>query len=45
VFGSIGALLRRAKLASSRWLEACSFVMNVDGRSAMLDGEESSLTV
>jgi len=40
----IGALLRRAKIASSRRLEVGSFVMDADERTACLDGEEISLT-
>ena len=45
LFLRIGALLRRSKIASSRRLEVGNFVMDVDERSAMLDGEEISLTV
>lgn len=41
----IGALLRRAKIASSRKLEVGSFVMNADEHSAVLAGEEIPLTV
>ena len=44
LFLRIGALLRRAKIASSRTLEVGSFSMNVDERTAMLRGEEISLT-
>ena len=44
LFLRIGALLRRAKIASSRKLEVGSFVMDADERSATLDGEEISLT-
>ena len=44
LFLRIGALLRRAKIASSRRLEVGSFVMDADERSASLDGEEISLT-
>lgn len=44
LFLRIGALLRRAKIASSRRLEAGSFVMDMDERSATLNGEEVSLT-
>lgn len=40
----IGALLRRAKIASSRKIEVGSFVMDADERTAYLDGEEISLT-
>ena len=40
----IGALLRRAKIASSRKLEIGRFVMDSDEFSAALDGEEISLT-
>ncbi len=40
----IGALLRRAKIASSRKLETGKFVMDVDEFSATLDGEEIPLT-
>ena len=44
LFLRIGALLRRAKIASSRRLEIGGFVMDADERSATLDGEEISLT-
>ena len=44
LFLRIGALLRRAKIASSRKLEVGSFVMDADEFSATLDGEEISLT-
>ncbi len=44
LFLRIGALLRRAKIASSRKLEVGSFVMDADEFSAALDGEEISLT-
>ena len=44
LFLRIGALLRRAKIASSRKLEVGSFVMDADERTAMLGGEEISLT-
>ena len=44
LFLRIGALLRRAKIASSRRIEVGSFVMDADERSACLDGEEISLT-
>lgn len=40
----IGALLRRAKIASSRKIEIGSFVMDVDEHTAYLSGEEISLT-
>ncbi len=40
----IGALLRRSKIASSRRIEAGTFIMDADERSAVLDGEEISLT-
>lgn len=45
LFLRIGALLRRAKISSSRRLEVGNFVMDADERSATLDGEEISLTV
>ncbi len=44
LFLRIGALLRRAKIASCRKLEVGSFVMDADEFSATLDGEEISLT-
>ena len=44
LFLRIGALLRRAKIASSRKIEIGSFVMDADEHSAYLDGEEISLT-
>ena len=44
LFLRIGALLRRAKIASSRKLEVGSFVMDADERTAMLDGGEINLT-
>ena len=44
LFLRIGALLRRAKIASSRTLEVGSFSMDMDGHTAMLDGEEINLT-
>ena len=44
LFLRIGALLRRAKIASSRKLEVGRFVMDADEFSAALDGEEISLT-
>ncbi len=40
----IGALLRRAKIASSRRLTAGRFVMDADQRTAEWDGEEIRLT-
>ena len=44
LFLRIGALLRRAKIASSRRLEIGTFIMDADERTASLDGEEISLT-
>jgi len=44
MFLRIGALLRRAKIASSRRLTVGDFVMDADERSAMLNGEEIQLT-
>ncbi len=44
LFLRIGALLRRAKIASSRKLEVGSFIMDADEHTAYLDGEEISLT-
>lgn len=44
LFLRIGALLRRAKIASSRKLEAGSFLMDADEHTAYLDGEEINLT-
>ena len=44
LFLRIGALLRRAKIASSRKLEIGSFVMDADEFIAELNGEEISLT-
>lgn len=44
LFLRIGALLRRAKIASSRKLEVGRFVMDADEFSATLDGEEIPLT-
>ena len=41
----IGALLRRAKIASSRKLEVGSFVMDADEFTAVLCGEEIPMTV
>ena len=45
LFLRIGALLRRAKIASSRRLQVGSFIMDADERSATLNGEEIPLTV
>jgi DNA-binding response OmpR family regulator len=44
LFLRIGALLRRAKIASSRKLEVGSFSMDMDEHIAMLGEEEISLT-
>ena len=44
LFLRIGALLRRAKIASSRKLEVGSFIMDADEFIAELNGEEISLT-
>ena len=44
LFLRIGALLRRAKIASSRKLEVGSFIMDADEFVAELDGEEINLT-
>ena len=44
LFLRIGALLRRAKIASSRKIEIGSFVMDADEFSATLHGEELSMT-
>ena len=44
LFLRIGALLRRAKIASSRKLEVGSFSMDMDEHLALLDGEEIRLT-
>jgi DNA-binding response OmpR family regulator len=41
----IGALLRRAKIASSRKLEVGHLTLNADERTVYLDDEEISLTV
>lgn len=41
----IGALLRRARIASSRRLEIGKLLLDADERTAYLDGEEISLTV
>lgn len=44
LFLRIGALLRRARIASLRKLEIGHFVMDVDEHTAYLDGEEIPLT-
>ena len=44
LFLRIGALLRRAKIASSRKLEVGSFAMDMDEHTATLAGEEIPLT-
>lgn len=44
LFLRIGALLRRAKIASSRKLEIGSFVMDADEHTAYLNNEEIPLT-
>ena len=44
LFLRIGALLRRAKIASSRKIEIGSFVMDADEYTAYLNDEEISLT-
>ncbi|MBQ7933099.1 MAG: response regulator transcription factor [Clostridia bacterium] len=44
LFLRIGALLRRAKIASRRTLTVGSFTMDMDERTAYLNGEEISLT-
>ena len=44
LFLRIGALLRRARIASSRTLEIGSFSMDMDERTAMLGEEEINLT-
>ena len=44
LFLRIGALLRRAKIASSRKLEIGSFSMDMDEHIAMLGEEEINLT-
>lgn len=44
LFLRIGALLRRAKIASSRKLEISGFVMDADEHTAYLNGEEISMT-
>ena len=45
LFLRIGALLRRAKIASSHRLEIGKLVLDADERTAVLDGEEVSLTM
>lgn len=44
LFLRIGALLRRAKIASSHRLEIGKLILDADERSAVLDGEEIPLT-
>ncbi len=44
LFLRIGALLRRAKIASSRKLEIGSFTMDADEHTAYLDGDEIPMT-
>ena len=44
LFLRIGALLRRAKIASSRKLEIGSFMMDADEHTAYLNGNEISMT-
>ena len=44
LFLRIGALLRRAKIASSRRLKVGSFVMDMDEHTAYLHDEEINLT-
>ena len=44
LFLRIGALLRRAKIASSHRLEIGKLILDSDERTAVLDGEEISLT-
>ena len=44
LFLRIGALLRRAKIASSRKLEIGAFLMDADEHTAYLNGEEIPLT-
>lgn len=44
LFLRIGALLRRAKIASSHRLEIGKLTLDADERTAVLDGEEISLT-
>lgn len=45
LFLRIGALLRRAKIASSRRLEVGSLVLDVDEHTACVDGDEVPLTL
>ena len=45
LFLRIGALLRRAKIASSRRLEVGDFIMDADEHTAYLNDEEISLTM
>lgn len=44
LFLRVGALLRRAKIASSRKIEIGGFIMDADERTAYLDGEEIPMT-
>ncbi len=44
LFLRIGALLRRAKIASSKRIEVGNFIMDADERTALLNNEEISLT-
>ena len=44
LFLRVGALLRRAKIASNRKLEVGSFVMDADEHTAYLNGEEIPMT-
>ena len=44
LFLRIGALLRRAKIASNRKLEIGNFIMDADEHTAYLNGEEITLT-
>ena len=44
LFLRIGALLRRAKIASSHRLEIGKLILDADERTALLDGEEIPLT-
>ena len=44
LFLRIGALLRRAKIASSRKLEIGNFVMDADEHTAYLNDDEIALT-
>ncbi len=41
----IGAILRRAKIESEKTINVGNFTMNIDERTALIDGEEISLTV